>query len=100
MSNLKRLVEVSSLLTILIFFITEVQRQRSEISVKRTKQGLKHYTNQLTTKTCEKLYPFQFCSLSSTLTLRSWRILLYESPAPGIVRQPPITRAGDSNNKI
>ncbi len=51
MANLKRLVEVSSLLTVLIFFITEVQSQSLEISVKRGKQRLKLTpTNQQ--KTC------------------------------------------------
>jgi hypothetical protein len=51
MANLKRLVEVSSMLTVLIFFITELQSQSLEISVKRGKQRLKQTpTNQQ--KTC------------------------------------------------
>jgi hypothetical protein len=42
MLNLKRLVEDPSLLTVLIFFITEVQNQTLEVPIKEGKEGLKH----------------------------------------------------------
>ena len=78
-ANLKRLVEISSLLTVLIFFITEVQSQSLEISIKRGKTFVEIYTK-LTNKNMRKTQFLRCCTLSSTLTLKDWRNLFFESP--------------------
>jgi len=85
MANLKRLVEVSSLLTVLIFFITEVQSQSSEISVKRAKQGLKRkITNQQKDAKSSSLHFLFFIEYSDAKELEDYYL---NSLAAGFVRQ-------------